>query len=49
MTSQADPVAMTGELEVVKAELKALKELVSKLQARLEQIEDELTAIRNMI
>lgn len=49
MTTETSPSALAASVETLNSELKALKELVAKLQARMEQIEDELTAIRNMI
>lgn len=49
MTTEPSRSVQAADFEALKSELKALKELVAKLQSRMEQIEDELTALRNMI
>jgi ubiquinone biosynthesis protein UbiJ len=49
MTTPTNGSPQAGELETVKTELKTLQETVARLQQRLEQIEVELVAIRNMI
>lgn len=49
MTTPTNGSPQAGELEIVKTELKTLQETVARLQQRLEQIEVELAAIRNMI
>lgn len=49
MTTEPSLSLPAAELEALKSEVKALKELVARLQTRMEQIEDELTALRNMI
>ena len=49
MTTEPSLSAHAADLETLKSEVKALKELVAKLQARMEQIEDEMAALRNMI
>jgi prefoldin subunit 5 len=49
MTTEPSRSIPAAEFDALKSELKALKELVAKLQSRMEQIEDEMTALRNMI
>jgi ubiquinone biosynthesis protein UbiJ len=49
MATPSNGSPQAEELETVKAELKSLQETVARLQQRLEQIEEELVAIRNMI
>ena len=49
MTTETSPSQMAAELQAVRSELKALKETVARMQTRFEEIEEELTAIRNLI
>lgn len=49
VASESSPSPLASELETLKSEIKALKEIIQKMNQRLEQIEDELTALRNMI
>lgn len=49
MSTEPTPSPMQADIEILKSEIKALKEIIGRLQSRMEQIEDELTAIRNLL
>ena len=49
VTAESTSSQPTVQLETLKAELDALKAVVAELGKRMEQIEDELTALRNLI
>lgn len=49
MTTETSPSQTASDVQALKSELKALKEVVARLQTRLEDIENELTALRNLL
>jgi len=48
MATESTPSPLAADVAALKSEMKALQELIEKLQSRLAQIEDELTALRNL-
>ncbi len=48
MTTESTPSPVAANVETLKSEMKLLQEMVEKIQQRLDQIEDELTALRNL-
>ncbi len=48
MTTESTPSPLAANVETLKSEMKILQEMVEKIQQRLDQIEDELTALRNL-
>ena len=48
VSNEHSPSPAAAEMEVLKAEIKILKELVKDMRQRLDQIENELTALRNL-
>ena len=48
MTTESTPSPLAADVDSLKSEMKILQEMVEKLQQRLDQIEDELTALRNL-
>ena len=49
MTTEPSPSPLAADVQSLKSEIKALKEVVAKLSDRLEDIEVELSALRNLI
>ena len=48
MTTESTPSPLAANVETLKSEMKILQEMVERIQQRLDQIEDELTALRNL-
>jgi hypothetical protein len=48
MTTESTPSPLAADVQAMKSEMKILREMVEKIQQRLDQIEDELTALRNL-
>jgi hypothetical protein len=48
MTVESTPSPLAADVLALKSEMKILQEMVEKIQKRLDQIEDELTALRNL-
>ncbi len=48
MTTESTPSPLAADVLTLKSEMKILQEAIEKIQKRLDQIEDELTALRNL-
>ncbi|HRI57698.1 MAG: hypothetical protein IAE85_00210 [Anaerolinea sp.] len=48
MTTEPSASPLAADVQTLKSEMKILRELIEKMQERLAQIEDELTALRNL-
>ena len=48
MSTESTPSPLAADVQALKSETKILQEMVEKIQQRLDQIEDELTALRNL-
>jgi len=48
MTTEPSASPLAADVQTLKSEMKILREMIEKMQQRLDQIEDELTALRNL-
>jgi prefoldin subunit 5 len=48
MTTEPSASLLAADVQTLKSEMKILREMIEKMQQRLDQIEDELTALRNL-
>jgi prefoldin subunit 5 len=48
MTTESTPSPLATDVQTLKSEINILQEMIEKVQRRLDQIEDELTALRNL-
>ena len=48
MTTERTPSPLAADVQALPSEMKILQEIIARIQQRLAQIEDELTALRNL-
>jgi prefoldin subunit 5 len=48
MTTESTPSPLAADVQALQSEMKILQEIIARIQQRLDQIEDELTALRNL-